>query len=857
MIHTTMFLGFTLALILLRPDATLGADPIAPVPLSPTWRSFLPPGGARASIYGVSDIVEHDGMIWIGTEAHGLWRYRDGQLEDLSARIPAPHVRAIVPGSDNSLRIIYDEWGGRGSARPGDKNGVLYYRQGQWRQYDVPDTLFSGFAFQLNHVFKTKDDSLWFLTLGRAFRFRQGTWTIMSSVRGARHLLEAADGTIWITGEDGERIWRSNGDAMQPVVGNNGVTFEYPNSLVQAPDGTLWIGDNGLVSFRDGKFSRTEPTPTFDDNRIWPEFMTRDGTLLVATAFGGLFPYRDGQWTKAENSEWPYAGPIIEARDNTVWYGVNSHQRGALGVVSYKKGLWRRFDEITPNVVPKVESLHEGADGSIWVGLRTGYIARYNAGRWHTIPRKPPDSIAANSEGVSAWANASDGTLWVGMNNGEVRQFRPSKATLTTRGGTGVVSLDLKVERGRRDVTEWSVRYGFSGSPDTAPSEVFDSHFTSRGEAQIAVPDSALKTYLHAVAIDTDGTSIPLDGQGIYLIANGSAGGAKGRPIELPLPSGTITKIDGVALPSGGVVFRGPTDGLIDTAYSRLSDGFHQVELRVRDASVRLALYKEKLKILVFRPFGRSVSVVIAVSGYPSASGYPPLPDAERQAAELADYLVTQGFEVIRLFGPRATKKAIQDTLGALKLGSNDRLLVYFGGHGDSRNTPNDDIGYIVPINGAKSNLDMTAVSVSTLALAAESSAAKQVLLALDSCQSGYAIKRGDVDADALRRLKGYQDIAYYSQGGRAILTAGFQGEPALDVNGGIFTRALLKGIRGAADREVGDGNGVVDFYELFSYVHREVTRDAANRGYLQHPDFAVGAGAGRFFFVTDRSLEH
>jgi hypothetical protein len=33
------------------------------------------------------------------------------------------------------------------------------------------------------------------------------------------------------------------------------------------------------------------------------------------------------------------------------------------------------------------------------------------------------------------------------------------------------------------------------------------------------------------------------------------------------------------------------------------------------------------------------------------------------------------------------------------------------------------------------------------------------------------------------------------------------------------------------------------------------VTKEASNRGFLQHPDFSTSGGVGRFFFVTDRSL--
>ena len=58
-------------------------------------------------------------------------------------------------------------------------------------------------------------------------------------------------------------------------------------------------------------------------------------------------------------------------------------------------------------------------------------------------------------------------------------------------------------------------------------------------------------------------------------------------------------------------------------------------------------------------------------------------------------------------------------------------------------------------------------------------------------------------------------------------------GQPAIDVNGGIFSRALLDGLKGQADS---DQNGIVDVTELHSYIYNSVVIQAEFLGHEQVP---------------------
>jgi hypothetical protein len=844
----------------------LAADFISKA-LSPTWISFMPAKDDEAIVYGVSAIVEHEGAIWFGTESHGLWRYQDSKFEDLSQHLHARHVRGIVETQDGGLCVVYDMWGGHGAGSASDHDGVACYRDGTWHQFDLPEDILKGYARQLGKLFHTRDDSLWFITLGRLLRFRSGMWSLMDSVADPRELLEAADGTVWLTSETGN-LWRFNGISFEVFRGSDGITLQNPYGLVRAPDGTIiWVDNNGLTSYMNGHLSHLDVKVTSNDERRRPRFVSRDGSIWLSAAGSyslyndALQPMGEGHLVSSDNAKWFFNGTWLETRDGSIWYGIRTTTDGGSdgygGVAKYSDGLWQRFVDIAPNVVPSVKLMYEAADRTVWISLPEGYIARYSAGDWFTIRRKPPNSINERTEAVATWADASDGSLWLGMERGELRHFVGSRGTCRAQKVGGSIILTLRVTRGYTNGRDWMVKYGFSASPATPPVEYFRTQFSSTGEVSISLPESEQPTYLYAIALDPDGTSVALNGTGWMMDSVMTPNRAPVNTADEKLPAGLITQIDGRAT-DGALQFRGSSESFADSAYRALADGFHTCVMNVQSVSMQITMYKEKQLLKVFRPFGRSVALIIAVSGYPKESGYRQLPVAEPQAKELERFLKNNGFETIPLYGPRATKDIIINTMTRLKLGPSDRLIVYFGGHGDFESTGSEDVGYIVPVDGVKGRRSATDIRLLDLVgIYSQSILAKQVLFVFDSCQSGLAIKRGDIDRAALRRLKAYQDIKYYAQKGRMILTAGSEGEAALDVNGGVFTRAFLEGIRGRADREVGDRNGVVDFYELFSYVHREVTEAAGTRGYLQHPDFSVAGGMGRFFFIYDRSLDH
>lgn len=98
-------------------------------------------------------------------------------------------------------------------------------------------------------------------------------------------------------------------------------------------------------------------------------------------------------------------------------------------------------------------------------------------------------------------------------------------------------------------------------------------------------------------------------------------------------------------------------------------------------------------------------------------------------------------------------------------------------------------------------------------------------LVVLDTCHSGaiQPMRHREIKS-AVRQLQ---------QGVVMTLAASQGGEEAIE---GRFAQRLLEGLRGAADGEAGDADGVVRLDELVAYVRRTVAEDSLRQGFQQTP---------------------
>ena len=251
-------------------------------------------------------------------------------------------------------------------------------------------------------------------------------------------------------------------------------------------------------------------------------------------------------------------------------------------------------------------------------------------------------------------------------------------------------------------------------------------------------------------------------------------------------------------------------------------------------------------------PFAHSVAVVIGIDHY--RNGIPELRTAANDARRMGELLHTQhGYELIALLDSDATLANITTLLTTTlpaRIGSDDRVLFYFAGHGVARDGDEGPNGYLLPADATRGDdttyLDMPLVHDALLKLTC-----RHMLVILDSCFAGAFRWSGtrsfEEDVTVVHQEKydrfvhdaAWQVITSASQDQRAIdqLSSGALG--SRDGNGehSPFALALFDGIAGKSDLiPKGEGDGLVTATELYLYLDDTLESAAQAVGRTQTP---------------------
>ncbi len=246
--------------------------------------------------------------------------------------------------------------------------------------------------------------------------------------------------------------------------------------------------------------------------------------------------------------------------------------------------------------------------------------------------------------------------------------------------------------------------------------------------------------------------------------------------------------------------------------------------------------------------YGKSWALIIGVNKY---KYWPQLSYAVNDAQGVAEVLQQRfSFDkerIFTLYDEDATRENITEYLAETlsdpeKVKPNDRVFIFYAGHGMTRVLPSGrNLGYIVPVDAALNKFHRKSISMTHLQDFSEMIPAKHVYFVMDSCYSGIALTRGGGMQTGSKYLA---EIS--SRNARQILTAGGADQEVAD--GGpdghsIFTWSLIQGLKGDADL---DNNKIITATELGAYVAPLVANNSS-----QTPAFGnlVGSEGGEFLF--------
>lgn len=247
----------------------------------------------------------------------------------------------------------------------------------------------------------------------------------------------------------------------------------------------------------------------------------------------------------------------------------------------------------------------------------------------------------------------------------------------------------------------------------------------------------------------------------------------------------------------------------------------------------------------VYNPFyTNSSALVIGINDYKHVNKLEiACADAQAVATLLVSELGFPSGNVTLLLDEQATRAAIMRRfLSFESTAPDERLLIFFAGHGETVSGQRGEIGYLLPVDGRLEDKS-TLIRWDELTRNAEVIPAKHILFIMDACYSGLAIQRGG-------RTGGQRFVSDMLQRfSRQVITAGKADEPVAD--GGstsgknsIFTGHLLEGLKGQA----ADENGVLTANGLMNYVYHKVATDPQSQ---QTPHYGHVYGDGDLIFRT------
>jgi len=247
--------------------------------------------------------------------------------------------------------------------------------------------------------------------------------------------------------------------------------------------------------------------------------------------------------------------------------------------------------------------------------------------------------------------------------------------------------------------------------------------------------------------------------------------------------------------------------------------------------------------------YDNSYALIIGIDKYENAQN---LNYAVKDAESIQDILInTFNFSennITFLKNEEATLLNIKNSLSEISSSAteNDRVLIYFAGHGVTHDLPEGgEMGYLLPIDGKKDNLFATSIPMTDIKSISSMSNSKHMLFLIDACYSGL-LTIGSRGLDPT--TPNYIDKITKDKG-RQIITAGGRDEKVVEKaewGHSAFALNLKRGLKdGNADM---DADGYITAYELGLFLNKKVTIDSGNQ---QTPQYGkMTSQEGQFIFV-------
>ncbi len=374
-------------------------------------------------------------------------------------------------------------------------------------------------------------------------------------------------------------------------------------------------------------------------------------------------------------------------------------------------------------------------------------------------------------------------------------------------------------------------------------------------EIILTEPKGAVRSITLGVTIPVRGLVIDSSGLGVSVKINGqpAAVSRTGAVRGLSVQSGAGSERSATVTFAfeGKATLSGAKSSLIVEAKDGLGN-LTRVSIPMRG---RVAAVSSEFK-------GRKFAVIIGVSKYQRhEGGLGDLEYADADARSMRDFLRRPeggGFardDILYLENENATLGAVRDGLYRFlpKAGPNDLIIVFLAGHGSPDPYSPRDL-YFLMHDTRVADMPHTALPMKELQDALDGIVrAQRTVVFIDACHAaGLSGEKMAATRGLENNLINLYASKLFKETGRAVLTSSDVNELSQESQNwggghGIFTLALLDGLRGEADA---NGDAFVTAGELFAYVRDRVRTET---GFHQNPYALPGLNANLTLAVASK----
>ena len=204
----------------------------------------------------------------------------------------------------------------------------------------------------------------------------------------------------------------------------------------------------------------------------------------------------------------------------------------------------------------------------------------------------------------------------------------------------------------------------------------------------------------------------------------------------------------------------------------------------------------------------RTFVLITGISNY--GNGDINLAQTTKDAKRFKEVMATQTKDITLLTSSNVTRANVLEKLSAIcnRAQKDDRIIFFYSGHG----MPGAICGYDA------------AISYEDIVALLEGSLAKEKFCFIDACHAGTMAKSA-TDDSWTKAIKGKAGQVFFV----SCRSDEYSAESPI-LGACYFTQALLKGMRGKADK---DNNREITVMELFKYIHTDVVKRSKQK---QHP---------------------